>query len=147
MKNFRQKQIYLKFEKNITWLPQNTSILERGTVEEVILRPFNFTANAEVKPERDELIENLNKVGLSESILESNVEDISGGEKQRIGLIICNMLKRPIMLLDEPTSALDESSKELSIDLLFDDHEQTILSTSHDDLFLKRCDRIVELKK
>jgi len=133
--------------KNITWLPQNTSILGRGTVEEVMLRPFNFSVNEQIKPDRNELIENLDRVGLSEFILESKVEDISGGEKQRICLIICKMLKRPIMLLDEPTSALDERSKELVIDFLFDDREQTILSTSHDDLFLKRCGRIVELRK
>jgi putative ABC transport system ATP-binding protein len=136
-----------QIRKNITWLPQNTSILGRGTVEEVMLRPFNFSANEEIQPVKDDLIKNLEKVGLNETILESKVEDISGGEKQRIGLIICKMLKRPIMLLDEPTSALDDSSKNLAVDFLFDEEEQTILSTSHDDHFLKKCDRIVELKR
>jgi len=141
------KSNILQIRRNITWLPQNTAILGKGTVEEVMLIPFNFSANEKIKPTLNDLKLNLEKVGLPESILESKVEDISGGEKQRIELVICKLLQRPIMLLDEPTSALDKDSKELVINYLFDNSEQTIISTSHDDSFLERCDRVVELLK
>lgn len=131
----------------ITWLPQNTSIYGKGNVEAVILRPFSFDSNSNITPSHEKIIEDLNKIGLKKDILENDIEDISGGEKQRIGLIICKLLKRPVMLLDEPTSALNSGSRDLAIDYLFDENEQTILATSHDDAFLKRCERIIELKK
>lgn len=131
----------------ITWLPQNTSIFGKGNVESVILRPFSFDSNSDLTPPHEIIVQHLGKVGLKKDILDNDIEDISGGEKQRIGLIICKLLERPLMLLDEPTSALDSDSKVLAIDYLFDKNDQTILATSHDNAFLKRCERIIELKK
>ena len=131
--------------KKISWLPQNTSIFGRGTVEDVILYPFDFKVNSKIMPTREMIINNFERVGLTDEILSSSINEISGGEKQRIGLIISKLLKRPLMLLDEPTSALDADSKDLVIDYLFQDPEQTIISTSHDEVFLEHCQRVVEL--
>ena len=147
-----QDEIYTKeniksIRDKITWLPQNTSIFGKGNVEEAILRPFSFAANTDIKPDHNKIIENIQKVGLKENILNNDIEEISGGEKQRIGIVICKLLKRPLMLLDEPTSALDSESKQLAIDYIFDDKEQTMIATSHDDAFLDNCERIIELKK
>jgi putative ABC transport system ATP-binding protein len=141
----QSKANIMQIRRDITWLPQNTSIFGKGTVKEVMLRPFNFSTNQNIIPTIETLSENLTKVGLTDDILNNKIEDISGGEKQRIGLVISKLLKRPIMLLDEPTSALDRASKDMAIDYLFNGSDQTILATSHDDVFLERCQRVIEL--
>jgi len=49
--------------------------------------------------------------GLGGELLDKNVSKLSGGEKQRVALIVAILLDRPILLLDEPTSALDVRTK------------------------------------
>ena len=45
---------------------------------------------------------------LGNEILDQDMQKLSGGEKQRLGLLVGFMLNRPVWLLDEPTSSLDE---------------------------------------
>jgi putative ABC transport system ATP-binding protein len=80
-------------------------------------------------------LEEINKflafLELSPDILQKKTKDISGGERQRIGLLIGFLLDRPIWLLDEPTSALDDAMKEkISSHILSLD--KTIIIISHD---------------
>ncbi len=64
-------------------------------------------------------------------LLNQNTEKLSGGEKQRLGIIIAIMLNRPIFLLDEVTSALDHSLKKRVVNY-FSHSNKTIISISHD---------------
>nr|WP_165868942.1 ATP-binding cassette domain-containing protein [Methanohalophilus euhalobius] len=48
---------------------------------------------------------------LDDSILKKEFKSLSGGEKQRIILILSLLLERNVFLLDEPTSSLDSSLK------------------------------------
>jgi ABC-type lipoprotein export system ATPase subunit len=98
------------------------------------------------KPGGDQIESNLSLLGLSSSLLPKPFRELSTGQRQRVGLVLCHLLDRPLMLLDEPTSALDEDSKQKAIDLLFADNGRTIISTTHDPFWLKRCDKIIELK-
>ena len=77
--------------------------------------------------------------------MDSSFDEISGGEKQRIGIMICKLLKRDIMLLDEPTSALDKVNLGSVVEYLCAENETTMLSASHDDEWLRHCDNIIEL--
>lgn len=131
--------------KLMVWLPQGALIAGDGTVTDAIMHPFSFAGNKSIKPEKNTIIEEGMKLGLGKGIIESRFEELSGGEKQRVGLLICKLLKRPLMLLDEPTSALDKQSVELSAEYLLGDRQATVLSTSHDELWLDSCDRVVEL--
>lgn len=61
----------------------------------------------------------LNKVGLSNYSLDSKVEHMSGGERQRIAIARQLMYQPEILLLDESTSALDTQNKEKIEDIIF----------------------------
>jgi ABC-type multidrug transport system ATPase subunit len=132
--------------KQITWLPQNMNLLGNGRVEDVLMKPFTFADNKKNTPTKEILISELSKLALEGDILDKGMESISGGEKQRLGIIICKLLRKDIILMDEPTSALDKNSLNRVADYILRDNALTVLSTSHDDDWLGFCDKVIELQ-
>lgn len=126
------------------WLPQDLNI-GNGSVKEVILRPFEFGLNSSSKPDPGRISNVVNALGLDDSLLENPFRELSTGQRQRIGLALCYLLDRPLLLLDEPTSALDKVSKQKAVDLLFSGRDRTVISTSHDPFWLEQCDRVISL--
>lgn len=126
------------------WLPQDLNIGD-DTVEKVISDIFEFNHNSSLKPGKEQVQQTLSALGLPVSIAGKPFRDLSTGQRQRVGLALCHLLDRPLLLLDEPTSALDKTSKQNAIDLLFTNTNRTIISTTHDPFWLERCDKIIEL--
>jgi ABC-type lipoprotein export system ATPase subunit len=131
--------------KNFAWLPQNFNVIRAGDVRASILAPFAFAENRKNTPAESEIIGSLEMLGLDKSILDNSIDNVSGGEKQRICLVICKLLKKPVMLADEPTSALDRESKLRVIDFILNDKDLTVLSSSHDEEWVGRCGKVIEL--
>ena len=93
----------------------------------------------------------LNQVGLApETYLERLPKDLSGGEKQRIGILRALAGDPEVLLMDEPFSALDPISKGQLQDLvkqLHEDYKITTVFVTHDmDEALKLADRICVMK-
>ena len=93
----------------------------------------------------------LNQVGLSPEIyLKRLPKDLSGGEKQRIGILRALAGDPEVLLMDEPFSALDPISKGQLQDLvkqLHEDYKITTVFVTHDmDEALKLADRICVMK-
>ncbi|WP_142454777.1 ABC transporter ATP-binding protein [Gracilimonas mengyeensis] len=137
-------QLIQQMRRELAWLPQDLNLGE-GTVQELSDFLFGFEANKSQKPSSKRLGETLTKLGLEKSMLNQKYAELSTGQRQRIGLACCYLMNRDILLLDEPTSALDAQSKQKVADLLLQDG-RTIISTSHDEWWLERCDRIIDLQ-
>ncbi|HEL1719400.1 TPA: ABC transporter ATP-binding protein [Streptococcus suis] len=89
----------------------------------------------------------LTKVGLEpDSYLDRLPKDLSGGEKQRIGILRAIIANPKVLLMDEPFSALDPISKAQLQDLIKELHEEFKMTTvfvTHDmDEAVKLADRI-----
>lgn len=132
-----------KFRENTTWLPQDLDLGE-GKLKEVFYYPFTFSANKTIKPEEERVLATFQSLGLDETHWNDSFSSLSTGQRQRVGLALCYLLDKDVLLLDEPTSALDEASKE-KVHKLFSNKQRTIISTSHDPWWLEKCSKIFEL--
>jgi putative ABC transport system ATP-binding protein len=134
-----------QFRMQVGWLPQELSFLSTLTVREFIFAPFEYHVNKANRPTVEEIEQWFDAFDLKTDLLNHSLNAISGGEKQRLGLITVLLLKRSILLLDEPVSALDVTTKQKVIERLFSDKNLTILSSSHDAIWNERCDKIITL--
>lgn len=133
-----------KFRRQCAWLPQDLNI-GTGTVQEVILFPFRFKKSGNRMPDKQRINETLSDLGLEADLLSKAYSDLSTGQRQRVGIALCILLDKPVMLLDEPTSALDQTSKEKAADRIFSNPDRTVISTSHDPFWIERCNRVIDL--
>ena len=77
----------------------------------------------------------MNRVGLSQRILTSKPNELSGGQLQRAALVRTLIVEPELVVLDEPTSSLDMSIRGQIMNLLQDIQEQlkvSYLIISHD---------------
>lgn len=98
--------------------------------------------------QKQSLIENhLTEMNLPIDFYKKPFDEISGGQKQRIIIAICLSLGRKILLLDEPTSSLDNESIDDLLALVKRLENITLLSASHNQLWINAMNQIVEFKK
>ncbi len=95
---------------------------------------------------KKEVIELLEKVGLSEDYYYRYPKEVSGGECQRAAIARALLIKPKLLVCDEATSALDVSVQGQIINLLSDIREKTktsFLFISHDLALVQNfCDKI-----
>ncbi len=79
--------------------------------------------------------------------VEKNIQDLSGGEKARISLLMLMLSESNFLVLDEPTNHLDIYSREALENALLD-YEGTLLIVSHDRYFInKLASKIYRIEK
>ena len=103
----------------------------------------------EIKEKTEDL---LRKVGLDPKHYMNRLpKELSGGEKQRVGILRAIIANPKILLMDEPFSALDPLSKVQLQDLiktLHNEYKMTTVFVTHDmDEAMKLADRICVLKE
>lgn len=88
------------------------------------------------------------RVGLDHR-LAHRVQDISGGERQRVAICRALMNRPQLLLADEPTGSLDEATGAAVFDLLKElahrDGIAVVLAT-HERRFAEACDRIIRVR-
>lgn len=134
-----------EIRKEVAYVSQETDLGE-GPVKVLLEEIFSYHPNLN-KMDPEKLRRLMQDLELEEDILEKNFEDLSGGEKQRIGILIALMLGREIFLLDEATSALDSELKKKVADYFLEQEELTLFIISHDREWEKERVKVVELNK
>ena len=134
-----------QIRKETSWLPQELSF-DIQTCKALLYFPFEYEANKKNIPDREEVSSLLSELLLPADILERRVDEISGGQKQRLLLASVLLLKRPLLLLDEPTSALDDKSVAAVLQYINKNKNITVISSSHDPAWIKGMSRIIQLK-
>ncbi|TDD55731.1 ABC transporter ATP-binding protein [Kribbella antibiotica] len=101
------------------------SLNPRQSVGTILSTPFRAQGT---RPTRAQLIELLEKVGLSAEHLERYPHEFSGGQRQRIGIARALAVSPELLICDEPVSALDVSVQAQVLNLLADLRDELGLS-------------------
>ncbi|HDX8863070.1 iron ABC transporter ATP-binding protein FetA [Klebsiella michiganensis] len=101
------------------------------------------------QPDPNALVADLLRFGLAENTLEKSINELSGGEKQRVSLIRNLQFLPQVLLLDEITSALDESNKKNVNEIIHryaTEKNIAVLWVTHDSNEIAHADEVITLK-
>lgn len=127
-----------------SYILQENNLFSYLTVKENILVPFAYSKK---KISDQEISTILDEIGLS-GFEDKMVSKLSGGEKQRVAIARCILMKSPYILADEPTGSLDHKRNKEIITLLKNISKKygtTIIVVTHNKEILGEFDRIVEI--
>lgn len=122
--NEQEKMDYRLFSCGVVY--QDYGLFSHLSIEEN-LKMFMLVVN-----KNEDISTLLKKVGLSIDP-KTNVDVLSGGEKQRVAIARSMIFSSPILLLDEPTSSLDDKNAFEIMDLLKElSKKSLIIIVTHD---------------
>lgn len=130
----------------VGYVPQEPD-LGSGSVQEVLERPFRLKANAGKRERLDLVPQLMEAFNLPRVLLDKRISTLSGGEKQRVALLVTQLLDRSVVILDEATSALDQAQKHVVAQTFMVASELTVLSISHDAEWLSFPARRISVAK
>jgi putative ABC transport system ATP-binding protein len=120
-----------ELRRNVAYVSQDLDI-GSGTVLRIIRSILAFKANNSIALDEVAIEKYLTFFRMKKDILHEPYEKLSGGEKQRIAVVIALLLDRSIFFLDEVTSSLDEELKQKVIRYFTQSNDWTVLSIAHD---------------
>lgn len=142
------KRALRDFRKNIGMIFQHFNLLSSRTVAGNIAYPLEI-ANVSIKQQNRQVDELLELVGLKEK-KEAYPSQLSGGEKQRVGIARALANHPEMLLCDEATSALDPKTTKEILTLLKNIHKKlgiTIVLITHDMGVIKQiCNEVAVIE-
>jgi ABC-type lipoprotein export system ATPase subunit len=143
----RELDTYRLTEVGFVWQHGTRNLIPYLTAIENVELPLTLSGQVG-KPSRERALELLELVGLAER-MNHRLEELSGGEQQRIAISIALANKPNLLLADEPTGELDTSTAQTIYDLLRDLNKRlglTMVIVSHDPGIAKHVDRVVAVR-
>ena len=121
-------------------------------LDKMSLLDNTLTAGLLVNKNKKEVIkrakELFDKVNLSETTIRKTVNQVSGGEAQRAGIVRAAINKPVCLFADEPTGALNSENSKAVLDVFtnLNNDGQSIIMVTHDKKSALRGNRIIYLK-
>jgi ABC-type lipoprotein export system ATPase subunit len=134
-------------EVGFVWQHGTRNLIPYLTALENVELPLTLSGQVG-KGSRERAMELLDLVGLRER-MDHRLEELSGGEQQRIAISIAVANKPSLLLADEPTGELDTVTAQTIYDLLRDLNKRlglTMVIVSHDPGIAKHVDRVVAVR-
>lgn len=133
-----------QYRQQVSYCAQ-TPALFGETVYDNLIFPWQIR---DKRTEPDTFLAFLTRFGLPEETLSKSINDLSGGEKQRISLIRNLQFLPDVLLLDEITSALDEENKHNVNDIIHRyvrEKKIAVLWVTHDKDEIEHADDVITL--
>ena len=136
---------YKRKTVGFVWQNNARNLLPYLTAWQNVQMPMLFESGAKKKERALELLE---LVGLSHR-KNNRLDQLSGGEQQRIAIAIALANDPKVLLADEPTGAVDAKTAAYILDMFRDINRNTgltIVIVTHDRLFAKKVNRVVSIR-
>ncbi|RJK62645.1 iron ABC transporter ATP-binding protein FetA [Serratia marcescens] len=133
------------YRKQVSYCFQ-TPALFGNTVYDNLALPYQIRQQS---PDERKMQADLARFGLPEAMLTKSINELSGGEKQRVSLIRNLQFMPRVLLLDEITSALDEENKRNVNEIvhqLVAEHRLAVLWVTHDTEEIAHADELITLR-
>lgn len=133
-------------KKNFCFIFQFFNLMPTLSIEENLELPYILLGRKDFNKEW--MNELLNKTGLYDK-RNKIVYQLSGGEKQRVGIVRAIMDQGNVVFADEPTGNLDKHNTEIVSELLKSlakDYSKTVIMVTHDNEVANVSDRIFKLE-
>lgn len=133
-----------EYRKEVSYFFQNAVLFDK-TVRDNLAFPAEIRGD-----EFDEkrAIQGLETVQLSNTYLDKAINELSGGEKQRVALIRNLMYPPKVLLMDEVTSSLDADNREIVLSFvrqLNKEENVTILWITHNQEEIDASNKIIHI--
>ncbi|MCR5205611.1 MAG: ABC transporter ATP-binding protein [Lachnospiraceae bacterium] len=141
----KEKVIYKRDTVGFVWQNNGRNLLPFMNAMENIMTPMHLTSE---KNKKERALELLDLVGMSHRKF-SRMNQLSGGEQQRIAIAIALANKPKLLLADEPTGSVDRKTADYIFDLfkrLNQEMGQTIIIVTHDVELSKKVARVVAIR-
>jgi len=143
--NERELVDYKRRTVGFVWQNNARNLLPYLTAWQNVQMPMLFDSGAKKKQRALELLE---MVGLSHR-RNNRLNQLSGGEQQRIAIAIALANNPKILLADEPTGSVDVKTGAYILDMFRDINRNTgltIVIVTHDRLLSKKVNRVVAIR-
>jgi ABC-type lipoprotein export system ATPase subunit/bifunctional DNA-binding transcriptional regulator/antitoxin component of YhaV-PrlF toxin-antitoxin module len=134
-------------EVGFVWQHGTRNLIPYLTALENVELPLTLSGKVG-RSSRARAVELLELVGLGER-MDHRLDELSGGEQQRIAISIALANKPSLLLADEPTGELDTATAQTIYNLLRDLNKRlglTMVIVSHDPGIAKHVDRVVAVR-
>lgn len=139
---------YMDYKRNtvgFVWQNNARNLIPYLTAVQNVEMPMLLKGS---KQRRERALDLLNKVGLSHRA-GSRLDQMSGGEQQRVAIAIALANSPKLLLADEPTGAVDTKTSKVILDIFKDLNKTegiTIVIVTHDIKLSKHIDRVVAIR-
>jgi ABC-type lipoprotein export system ATPase subunit/bifunctional DNA-binding transcriptional regulator/antitoxin component of YhaV-PrlF toxin-antitoxin module len=143
---FKEKDLvrYKRETVGFVWQNNARNLIPYLTAQENVELPILLQG----KRRRERALELLDAVGLSHRTM-NRLNQLSGGEQQRVAIAIALANNPKLLLADEPTGSVDSKMAAQILDLFRDLNRRmglTVIIVTHDPLLAKKVDRVVAIR-
>ena len=143
--NEKQLVEYKRDTVGFVWQNNARNLLPYLTALENVMTPMQLTNR---KNKKEWALELLDLVGMSHR-KNNRLQQLSGGEQQRVAIAIALANEPKLLLADEPTGSVDRKTADYIYDLfvrLNQEKGQTIVIVTHDTTLAKKVKRVVAIR-
>lgn len=136
---------YKRNTVGFVWQNNARNLLPYLTAWQNVQMPMLFDS---AKKKKERALELLEMVGLSHR-KDHRLDQMSGGEQQRVAIAIALANDPKILLADEPTGAVDAKTGAYILDMLRDinrNTDLTVVIVTHDQMLAKKVNRVVTIR-
>ncbi len=139
---------YKRETVGFVWQNNGRNLLPWLSAFENVMAPMMFVKKPLPLKQRKARAEELLKLVGMDHRMHNKLNELSGGEQQRIALAIAIANNPKLLLADEPTGSVDSKTGDFILDVFRKLNEQgmTIIIVTHDRLLSKKVNRVVSIR-